>query len=69
MASADGFLQDPPRLGNQLRDDEFLNSQLRRLLPEEALGGVEPDLGAPQRCLNSAASLLHLAPRVLAPRC
>jgi len=38
------FFQDPPQLGNQYTDDSLLRSHLRRLLPVEVLGDVEPDL-------------------------
>lgn len=41
----DGFLQDPPTLGNQYADDEFLRSQLRRALPADCLQLAESDLG------------------------
>lgn len=40
-----GFLQDPPALGNQLTEDAFLVSLLRRLVPADALGEALPDLG------------------------
>lgn len=38
------FLQSPPHLGNQWLEDGFLQSQLRRLMPDK-LRNVEPDLG------------------------
>lgn len=37
------FLQSPPHLGNQWLEDGFLQSQLRRLMPDK-LRNVEPDL-------------------------
>lgn len=41
-----GFVQDPPRLGNELLDDAFLSSLLRRLLPVDVLHDEHKDLGA-----------------------
>jgi acyl-CoA dehydrogenase len=38
------FLQDPPRLGNQLHDDRVLRSYLARVLPPEVRREVEPSL-------------------------
>ena len=38
------FVQLPPRLGNQFRDDHVLRSFLRRALPPEVLNRVEPEL-------------------------
>ena len=40
----DTFLQDPPRLGNQYRDDRVLREHLARVLPPEVLRDVEPEL-------------------------
>jgi alkylation response protein AidB-like acyl-CoA dehydrogenase len=40
------FFQSPPRLGNQYLEDGALRSVLRRLLPADALGRVEPGLAA-----------------------
>lgn len=43
------FIQSPPVLGNQYRDDAFLRSYLRRQLPATVFGEIEPsldDLGA-----------------------
>lgn len=39
-----GFLQDPPRLGNQYIEDTPLREVLQRLLPEDVLHSIEPDL-------------------------
>jgi hypothetical protein len=39
-----GFLQDPPRLGNQYEEDTPLREVLQRLLPEDVLQSIEPDL-------------------------
>ncbi len=38
------FIQSPPRLGNQYRDDRFLRDYLRRKLPEDVLRAIEGDL-------------------------
>ncbi len=38
------FIQSPPMLGNQYRDDTFLQSYLRRKLPAAMLADVEPHL-------------------------
>lgn len=40
------FFQDGPQLGNQYDDDRALCDQLRRLLPAEVMGEIEPDLRA-----------------------
>ncbi len=44
MAMPDIFVQSPPRLGNQYRDDAFLRSWLRRKLPVESLQSIEGEL-------------------------
>lgn len=38
------FVQDGPHLGNQFRDDRFLQSCLKRLLGNENFAALEPDL-------------------------
>ena len=38
------FLQDPPRIGNQWREDRALRRLLARRLPKEVLAGIEPSL-------------------------
>jgi acyl-CoA dehydrogenase len=38
------FFQDGPQLGNQYRDDRVLRGYLARVLPEEVLGAIEPEL-------------------------
>ncbi|HEY8153467.1 MAG TPA: acyl-CoA dehydrogenase family protein [Myxococcota bacterium] len=40
------FLQDPPRLGNQWREDRALRRLLTRRLPAEVLASIEPSLDA-----------------------
>jgi len=39
-----GFLQDPPRLGNQYGEDTALRAALKRMMPAATLSAVEPDL-------------------------
>lgn len=55
----DGFLQDPPRLGNQFSDDEFLVSQLARLLPDASM---QQDLGEEMPTLHLAAASNLISP-------
>ncbi len=38
------FLQTPPELGNQYDDDRVLRSFLRRVLPDDVLRAIEPEL-------------------------
>ncbi len=40
------FLQDPPRIGNQWREDRALRRLLERRLPREVLDEIEPSLEA-----------------------
>jgi alkylation response protein AidB-like acyl-CoA dehydrogenase len=40
------FTQAPPELGNQYEDDRLLRSYLRRTLPGDVLGEIEPELRA-----------------------
>jgi alkylation response protein AidB-like acyl-CoA dehydrogenase len=40
------FLQDPPRLGNQWREDRALRRLLTRRLPADVLASIEPSLDA-----------------------
>src|SRR6185503_10586936 len=40
------FVQAPPELGNQYRDDRVLSSYLRRVLPPAARAAIEPELVA-----------------------
>jgi hypothetical protein len=44
FAATPGFLQDPPRLGNQYLEDTALRECLKRLVPENVLTSFEPDL-------------------------
>jgi acyl-CoA dehydrogenase len=38
------FVQSPPQLGNQYRDDTFLRGYLARVLPGDVLRDIEPEL-------------------------
>ncbi len=38
------FIQSPPQLGNQYRDDAFLRSYLQRKVPAATLGAIESEL-------------------------
>ncbi len=40
----EGFLQDPPRLGNQFLEDTALREALQRLIPDHIYRSIEPDL-------------------------
>ncbi len=44
MSAPEIFVQSPPRLGNQYRDDAFLRSWLRRKLPADVLQDIEGEL-------------------------
>jgi alkylation response protein AidB-like acyl-CoA dehydrogenase len=44
MTTPGSFLQDPPQLGNQYRDDRVLRALLARQLPTDLLAEVEPSL-------------------------
>ena len=39
-----GFVQSPPRLGNEYEDDFLLRSYLRQALPASMLAEIEPQL-------------------------
>ncbi len=41
-----GFIQTPPQLGNQYRDDRVLRGYLARTLPPDMLREIEGDLDA-----------------------
>ncbi|KAI8394217.1 uncharacterized protein BYT42DRAFT_553726 [Radiomyces spectabilis] len=59
QATADtGFLQDPPQLINQYDDDLVLKNILKRLLPEDVLRTIEPDLHQfGERVINDIAAM------------
>lgn len=44
LPSDDGFLQDPPRLADQWRDDTLLRSWLARTVDADARRAIEPEL-------------------------
>ncbi|HXC52017.1 MAG TPA: acyl-CoA dehydrogenase family protein [Candidatus Limnocylindrales bacterium] len=62
------FTQSPPQLGNQYRDDQFLRDYLRRVLPEDVLRDVEPDLDEMGSIGGGELYQLQLADRLNEPR-
>jgi len=64
----DLFVQAPPQLGNQYRDDPFLRSWLRRKLPAQVLGEIEPELAAMGELAGGELYRLQLQDRLNEPR-
>lgn len=64
----DPFVQSPPRLGNQYRDDSFLRGWLRRKLPGEVLKDIEPELVAMGALAGGELYELQLQDRLNEPR-
>jgi acyl-CoA dehydrogenase len=62
------FQQAPPTLGNQYEDDRVLRSYLKRVLPAEILGGIEPSLIEMGRLAGRELYQLQLADRLNEPR-
>lgn len=62
------FNQPPPRLGNQYDEDRVLGSYLRRVLPREVLGEVEPSLREMGRLAGGVLYEMQLADRLNEPR-
>lgn len=62
------FTQSPPRLGNQYRDDVLLRTYLRRKLPPEMLGQIEPELEEMGRIAGGELYELQLQDRLNEPR-
>ena len=62
------FTQSPPRLGNQYTDDGFLRDYLRRVLPPDVLGDIEPDLDEMGRISGGELYDLQLEDRLNEPR-
>jgi acyl-CoA dehydrogenase len=62
------FRQTPPTLGNQYEDDRVLRSYLRRALPAEMLGEIEPSLAEMGRLAGDDLYRLQLADRLNEPR-
>ncbi len=61
------FIQDPPRLGNQYRDDALLRSYLERTLPGEVLDEIEPELDAMGALAGGELYEMQLADRRAEP--
>ena len=62
------FRQTPPKLGNQYEDDRGLRSFLKRALPPDVLGEVEPSLVEMGRLAGGDLYRLQLADRLNEPR-
>ncbi len=62
------FLQSPPQLGNQYRDDRMLRSYLARALPPEVRAEIEPELDAMGELAGGELYRLQLADRENEPR-
>lgn len=62
------FVQAPPQLGNQYRDDLFLRGWLRRKLPAQMLGEIEPELAAMGELAGGELYRLQLQDRLNEPR-
>jgi acyl-CoA dehydrogenase len=61
------FNQAPPVLGNQYEDDRVLRSYLRRALPPEVLGEIEPALMEMGRLAGGQLYEMQLADRLNGP--
>ena len=62
-----GFIQVPPRLGNQYRDDRVLRSYLARTFPEQALADAAPALERMGALAGGELYAQQLAERGLEP--
>lgn len=62
------FIQPPPELGNQYRDDDALRSCLARALPAAVLADVEPELDAMGELAGGELYRFQLADRGNEPR-
>jgi acyl-CoA dehydrogenase len=67
MSSKSPFNQAPPELGNQYEDDRVLRSYLRRALPPEVLGEIEPALAEMGRLAGGELYLMQRADRLNEP--
>src|SRR5512134_1471924 len=61
------FNQPPPALANQYDDDRVLRSYLRRAIPPEVLGAVEPELKEMGEMAGGALYAFQLADRLNEP--
>ena len=62
------FIQSPPVLGNQYRDDAFLQSYLQRQLPAAVLSEIEPELSQMGELAGGELYRLQLQDRLNEPR-
>jgi alkylation response protein AidB-like acyl-CoA dehydrogenase len=62
------FFQDPPRLGNEYRDDPLLREMLALRLPPEVLSAVEPELAELGELSGGRLFQLQLEDRLSEPR-
>jgi acyl-CoA dehydrogenase len=62
------FRQEPPRLGNQYEQDHALRSYLRRALPPDVLGEVEPSLAEMGELAGGRLYRMQLEDRLNEPR-
>jgi alkylation response protein AidB-like acyl-CoA dehydrogenase len=63
----DIFIQSPPRLGNQYREDPFLLEYLRRKLPAAMLEEIEPELDEMGRLAGGELYQMQLDDRLHEP--
>jgi acyl-CoA dehydrogenase len=61
------FIQSPPRLGNQYRDDSFLRQYLRRKLPQHVFTAIEGDLDAMGELAGGELYRMQLEDRLREP--
>jgi acyl-CoA dehydrogenase len=61
------FVQAAPQLGNQYRDDTFLQSYLQRKIPAVTLGAIAPELDALGEVAGGELYSLQLADRLNEP--
>lgn len=61
------FIQSPPRLGNQYRDDAFLRDYLKRKLPPEVLESIQGELGWMGELAGGELYRMQLADRLHEP--
>jgi len=64
----DVFIQSPPQLDNQYATDVFLQSYLHRVLPEDVLRDIEPELHEMGGLAGQELYELQLADRLNEPR-
>lgn len=62
------FIQQPPQLGNQYREDRVLRSYLARTLPAEVLAEIEPSLSEMGELAGGELYRLQLADRENEPK-